>query len=238
MAEKFVRQFNKFIESINDAINLKDSNRLIENISKIHEDLWWNYKKINGTSAGFYGIDEYIVFAAFKKFIKSLNNNQEFKDEKINKDLHFFKLEKNNKVLSIYRSSSLRHFPKEAKNQLFKNECNHAPDIAILKEQNNNFKLVAVVEIKNYLDKPAMDSAISTLSQIREAVRDDSTRYVLFSFGSISVKNEKTIESLKKFQENENNFFITNEGSKNKKSELKVRNLSEFFNNIKNEIVL
>ncbi len=134
MIEKIIYQFDQFLKTIEDEINLKD-NELTKQISDIHNGLWNNYKGKNGTSAGFYGIDEYIVFSTFKKFIENLNEPQKFKIQSIDgtKDLRFFKLESNNKCLSIYRASSLKHFPPEAKSQLFKNNSKfRAPDIVIL----------------------------------------------------------------------------------------------------------
>lgn len=246
MTEKLIQQFNQFVKIIDkkviEFINLKD-NELTKHISSIQWRLWKNYKEINGISAGFHGISEYIVFSTFKRFIEDLNEPQRFRVQPINRDLRFFELTKNNKVLRIYRAASLKHFPISLK-------PNRAPDIGILKKEGNNFKLVAVIEIKNYLDKGSTNSAIDILSQIQQAIKDDYTKYAIFSFGRISVKDEETRERLKKFQENKNSFLITNERGneeigldfsilkENKKRQFKVIDLSEFFNVIKDEIVL
>jgi len=248
VAEKIVRQFNQFIEIIDKEtmrfINLKDS-KLTKHISIIQWELWKNYKKINGTSAGFHGISEYIVFSTFKKFIENLNKPQKFKPKKINRDLCFFELEKTNKIIRVYRASSLKHFPTHS-------ELNRAPDIAILKKERNNFRPIAIIEIKNYLDKGSLSSAIKILSEIQtqEEFKDEHTKYALFSFGKISVRDRKTLDSLKKFQEKKNNFLITNEEGieeikldflmpkNNKKMEFKVVDLSEFLSIIKNDLTL
>ncbi len=246
MTEKIIQQFNQFIKTVDDKItefiNLKD-NKLTKHISSIQWELWKNYKGINGTSAGFHGISEYIVFSTFKNFIEDLNKPQKFKSKIINNDLRFFELEKNNKILRIYHDSSLKHFPIHSK-------LNRAPDIAILKKESNAFKPVTVIEIKNYLDKGSINSAIEILSQIQEEFKDDHTKYALFSFGRISVGDEKTIDSLKKFQGNKNSFIITNEEGNeevkldflmprnNKKMEFKVIDLSEFISIIKDEVIL
>lgn len=246
MTEKIIQQFNQFIKTVDDkilkVINLKDY-KLTKHISSIQWELWKNYKEINGTSAGFHGISEYIVFSTFKNFIEHLNKPQKFKSQIINRDLRFFELEKNNKILRIYRASSLKHSSVPSK-------LNRAPDIAILKKESGAFKPVAIIEIKNYLDKRSINSAIEILSQIQEEFKDDHTKYVLFSFGRISVRDEKTIDSLKKFQENENSFLITNEEGdeevklvflmpkNNKEMEFKVVDLSDFFSIIKEEVIL
>lgn len=229
MTEKIIQQFIQFIKTVDDEIiefiNLKN-NELTKNISGIQWDLWKNYKKINGTSAGFHGISEYIVFSTFKNFIEDLNKPQKF-EPKVNRDLCSFKLEKNNKVLMIYRASSLKHIG-------FKS--NRAPDITIVRKEGDVLKPVAVIEIKNYLDKGSTNSAIEILSQVQERIEDEHTKYALFSFGKISVDDEKIKENLKKFTENKNNFLITNEEQKN--MEFKVIDLSEFFNIIKDEVIL
>lgn len=230
-SEKYIQQFDQFIKTIDKeiikSINSKN-NKLTKQISGIHRRLWENYKEINGTSAGLYGISEYIVFSTFKIFIEKLNKPQKFISRKINKDLRYFELKKNNKGLIIYRAASLKHFPIHLK-------LNRAPDIAILKKEGGKFKFVTVIEIKNYLDKGNINSAIDILSQIREAVKDSYTKYVIFSFGRISVKNGETQKRLMGFQENENNFLITNEAGNEK---FKVIDLSKFLNIIKNKIVL
>lgn len=241
-----IQQFDQFIKTVDEeitkSINLKD-NKLTKHISSIQWELWKNYKGINGTSAGFHGISEYIVFSTFKNFVEDLNKPQKFKSKIINRDLCFFELEKNNKFLRVYRASSLKHFPIDSK-------LNRAPDIAILKKESNAFKPVVIIEIKNYLDKGNINSAIKILSQIQEEFKGDYTKYALFSFGRISVGNEKTIDSLKEFQENKNRFLITNEEGNeevkldslmprdNKKVKFKVIDLSEFFSIIKDEVTL
>jgi len=245
MTEKFIQQFDQFIKIINNKIiefiNLQD-NKLTKHISSIQWELWKNYKEINGTSAGFHGISEYIVFSTFKNFIENLNKPKKFKSQIINRDLRFFELEKNNKVLRIYRASSLRHCPIRPK-------LNRAPDVAILKKEGDDFKSVAVIEVKNYLDKVSTRSAIDILSQIQDAFKDDCAKYALFSFGRVSVGDKEIIESLKKFPKNKNNFLITNEEgneevkldflmAKNKKTEFEVIDLSKFLSIIKDEVIL
>lgn len=233
MTKKNIEQFNQFIESIDDKITeyiTLNDNKLTGHISDIQWKLWENYKQIGGTSAGFHGISEYIVFAAFKKFIEILNKPQKFECKKINKDLRFFEVVKDNKRLRIYHSSSLKHFPVNTK-------LNRAPDIVILKKEQDNFELITVIEIKNGLDKGSINSAINILSQIRTHFKDDPTKYAIFSFGRISTNDTKTIEKLNRFQEIKNNFLITNEKS-NKECGFKVMDLSNFFEIIKDELML
>lgn len=250
--EKIITQFEQFTESIDERIlefiNSND-NKLTKHISSIHRGLWKNYKKINGTSAGFYGISEYIVFSAFKKFIEKENEPQKFSPKEINNNLCRFELENKNKSksLTIYRSSSLTHLHPKAKEKLFKksflnkvkdkSDKFRAPDVAVLKQEGDNFKLVAVIETKNYLDKGSTDSGIEILKQIQKTVKNDNTKYALFSFNKISVRHGKTIEGLKRFQENKNNFLITNDKD-NKKEEFEVVDLLDFFKKIKDEIKL
>lgn len=240
MTEKIIQQSNKFTETVDDEIREElikpEDNELTNNISSIHSSLWKNYKVFNGISAGFHGISEYIVFSTFKSFIENLNKPQKFNCQKINEDLRYFEMERNNKFLGIYRASSLGHFPDDAKTQLFMAKSKlRAPDIAILKKEANNFNLIAIIEIKNYLDRWCTDSGLGMLSQIREAVKNNYTKYALFSFGSIAVRNAKTIEELNKFQNKENNFLIT---LKRRNEEFDVIDLSEFLNIIKDELIL
>jgi hypothetical protein len=237
-----IHQFNQFIEAIDDRIldyiNLND-NELTRHIFGMQVELGNNYREINGTSAGFHGISEYIVFSACKNFIENLNKPKKFNPIKINRDLRFFELEKNDKTLSIYRSASMRHFADEAKGQLFRDNTKfRAPDIAILKKEGNIYKLVAVVEIKGYLDKGSADSAIEMLSQIREMSKDQYTKYALFSFSRISVGNEETIEHLKTFKNCESNFLVTVEKKNEDAADFAVIDLSQFFDSIKEIITL
>lgn len=254
MGESITEKFNQFIKAVDDKIiEFINSNKsLTKHISSIQLELWKNYKEINGTSHGFHGISEYIVFSTFKKFIELQNSQERFEPININRDLRFFELKNNNKVLKIYRASSLKHFPPKARKQLFKGGAKfRAPDIAILKQlkqEDDKFKLLAIIEIKNYLDKGSANSAIDMLLQIQEGCKDSHTKYALFSFGKISVKDEK--RRLKTFLENNNNFLITNEEGneeansdflipRNKKSiELKVIDLAEFLTLIKEELTL
>ncbi|RQW78995.1 MAG: hypothetical protein EHM14_10200 [Methanothrix sp.] len=247
MAEKYIQKFNEFNQSINDKIiefiNLND-NGLTENLLHIHQDLWNNYKNLTGTSAGFHGIDEHIVFLAFKYFIENLNYPQKFESKVLTRDLRSFEMEKNNKKLTIYRSSRLSHFPDDARIQIFKDGIKlRAPDIAILKKDGDIYTMIAAIEIKNFLDKSATNSAIGMLSQIRDASEGNHTKYALFSFDGIYVGND-TLESLKKFRydENRNNYLIItegrSEGSKDKKNMLDVVDLSQFFDGIKKDIEL
>ena len=80
--EYAMRTYKKRNKKTGEFINLVD-NELTENITKIHDSLWNNYKDLNGTSAGFHGFSEYIVFSTFKNFIESLNAPKKFKPEKI-----------------------------------------------------------------------------------------------------------------------------------------------------------
>jgi len=243
MAEGVIQQFDLFIERIDKQIIkfIKDKdNKLTKHISEIQWRLWKRYKEINGTSAGFHGISEYIVFSTFKKFIEELNK-QEFQAQPINRDLRYFELTRNNNILRIYRSASLRRYPVHL-------ELNRAPDIAILKEEEDNFNFVAVIEIKNYLDKGSTNSALDILSQVQEAVNDDRTKYAIISFGRVSVRHEETQEKLGEFQNKENNFLITNEGGNEelgldflRPRENKwegVVDLSEFLNTMKDKVML
>ena len=243
MTKRYIQQFNQFIKSIdneiNETIELKD-NKLTEHLSVIHDNLWYHYKDLTGTSAGFYGIDEYIVFSAFKYFIEDLNDRKKFVCEKINPCLYSFKLEYNNKKLTIYRSSSLNHLPLGARNQLFRDGLKlRAPDIAILKEEDGFYTTIAAIEIKNYLDKVATNSAIGMLSQIQKVkkpLNEDHTKYAIFSFGGIFVKGE-TAANVGAFLTNKNNFLIIN-NKKNTKNIFETIDLSQFFACIQKEMKL
>lgn len=225
MTEEIIQQFNLFIRKVDDEIikfiNLKD-NKLTEHISSIHEKLWKQYKEINGTSDGFWGIDEYIVFSTLKNFIENVNSPEKFKNFEINKDLRYFHLKKNNKILMIYRASKLEHIGFES---------DRAPDIIIVRKEDCVPKPVAVIEIKNYLDKRSTNSAIKMLGEVQKGLKDNHTKYVLFSFNKISVGDKKV---LKNFTEKQNNFLITNEGG----TEFKVVDLLKFFSIIKDEVKL
>ena len=196
VAEKYVQQFDEFDVSLKDKIieyvNLND-NRLTEYLSRIHQDLWNNYKILTGTSAGFHGIDEHIVFLAVKYFIEKQNDPQKFKIKKVESSNYLcsFEIGNDNKKLLIYRSSRLSHFPAEARKQLFIKDIKlRAPDIAILKKVGDSYTMVAAIEIKNYLDKSATNSAIGMLTQIRNASNGNNTntKYALFSFDGIYVR--------------------------------------------------
>jgi hypothetical protein len=237
MANEVILQFNEFVKAmdtkIKESIGSKD---LTEHISQIYWDLLNNYKEINGTSAGIHGFSEYIVFSAFKNYIEIQNTPQEFKY------LRQFELEKNDKKLIIYRSSSLSHLPNDARTQLFSGDSKlRAPDIAILKKENGNYKLIAVIENKNYLDKGSTDSAIEILSQIRSRTKDNHTKYAIFSPNGIFVGGgTETRKKLKDFVDIENNFLIINESvmKGRKKSEFNGIDLSQFFDLIREEIEL
>ena len=244
LPENYIQKFNEFSESINDkiieCINLND-NRLTEHLLHIHQKLWNNYKNLTGTSAGFSGIDEHIVFLAFKYFIENLNDPQKFECKKLrsSRDLCSFEMENNNKNLIMYRSSKLSHFPDEARNLLFKDGIKlRAPDIAILKKEDDIYTMIAAIEIKNYLDKSATNSAIGMLSQIRDASNGNHTKYALFSFDGIYVGDE-TAKNLKDFQNYKNNYLIVTEGrSKKRKNMFDVTDLSQFFDSIKKDLEL
>lgn len=118
----------------------------------------------------------------------------------------------------IYLSSSLNHLPVEARNLLFNDGSKlRAPDIVILKEDSGVYTIVAVIEIKNYLDKIATNSAIGLLSQIRAGKRpskEDYSKYAIFSFNGIFVK-EETATRVKDFSNFKDNYLIiTERGSK------------------------
>lgn len=233
MPEKVIQKFNQFIEEVDkkimEFIGLNNK-RLTQNISRIQGNLWRNYKEINGTSAGFYGIDEYIVFSTFKNFIEGLNSPQKFEPKEINKDLRFFELKKNNKVLIISRASSLKHININSERKA---------DISIVRREGNSLTPVAVIEIKNHLDKESAISAINILSQVQNDLKDDHTKYALFSFGRISVHDRGIRENLKSFANGNNNFIITNEQGNTRNNEgIKVVDLSCFLNIIKNEVKL
>ena len=233
----YIQKFDEFIKSIDNEIlkhlTSKDK-KLTEHISSIRENLWRYYKKIIGTSAGFYGIDEYIVFSTFKKFIEALNG-QEFRHPNLTNDLNFFELEKNKKVLSIYAASKLENTPLNPTSK-------RAPDIAILKKENGVVTPIAVIEIKNYPEGKQVISAIEMLSQIHANLKDDHTKYVLFSFGKLPVskgktKNESMERGIDSYLKNVNNLLITDEGEKSKWTS-KVKDLGEFLKSIREEASL
>lgn len=230
MTEKIIASLIDFTKSIDkktrEFINLGD-NELTENITKIHDSLWNNYKDLNGTSAGFHGFSEYIIFSTFKNFIESLNVPQKFKPEEINRDLRFFELKMRNKLLRIYRSASLKHYPIEL-------ESKRAPDIAILKKEKDNFNLIAVIEIKNYLDKDSLESGIKILSEIKEASNDRNIKYALFSFSRVHVRNNQALEKLHKYLEKENCYLIIQKLDE----KFKTIDLFEFFKVISCELTL
>jgi hypothetical protein len=140
--------------------------------------------------------------------------------------LRSYELKRNKKKLTIFHSSSLSHLPNDAKRQLFTNGSKlRAPDIAILKEEDSKFKLIAVIEIKNYLDKSSTNSAIKILSQIREINKDNNTKYAIFSSNGISIRSET---SLKNILFDKNTFLIINREKmqNHKKIEFNVIDLS------------
>jgi len=229
--ERVTYQFNRFIESIDATteflIRLND-NRLTDHISIINYELWKLYKEINGTSAGTYGISEYIVFSTFKNYIEKLNKPLKFYPKRINKDLYFFELKKKEKVLNLTRSSKLDHIGLKSTRR---------PDIALVKEEGGILQIIAIIEIKNYLDKRSANSALNILSEIEKDLNDTKTKYVIFSFNKISVEDK---EELKMFSEKENCFLITYEKNNNKeiKDRINLVDLSELFDSIKDSLIL
>jgi hypothetical protein len=249
VAEKYIQQFDEFDVSLKDKIikyvNLNDE-RLTEHLSRIHYDLWNNYRILTGTSAGFHGIDEHIVFLAIKCFIEKQNDLQKFKIKKVESRTYLCSVEigNNNKKLLIYRSSRLSHFPAEAREQLFIKDIKlRAPDIAILKKDGDTYTMIAAIEIKNYLDKSATNSAIGMLTQIRNASQGNNTntKYALFSFDGIYV-GDKIAKNLEEFLNDENSCIIVTKGNTRKSNEkynmFKVVDLSQFFDMIKKDIEL
>lgn len=234
MEHKIVRAFNEFIKTTDDEISTlvtSGSTRLTSDILDIHSPLWYNYKAIGGTSAGFYGIDEYILFSAFKCFAESLNAPQKFECRILNRDRRSFELKRDAKSLEIYHAASLKLLPVEAQKSLFINKKKYpAPDLAILKKEGEIFRLVAVIEMKNFLDKGGLEGGLKMLSEIREITIDDNTKYALFSFGPVSVHNDEILNKLKNYQNQKNNYLITNE---KKNSNIRAIDLSEFFEIIK-----
>jgi len=234
MTKKIFEQFNQFIKTIDERIlefiNIKDQ-KLTEHISGIHKGLWKNYKEINGISTGFHGISEYIVFSTFKNFIQNLNNPQKFIPKMINKDLRYFELEKNDKILKISRASKLEHIGLKSK---------RAPDISIVLKENKLLKPIAIIEVKNYFDKGSAKSAIEILNQVREEINYNNSKYAIFSFSKISVRDKEVRDKLKRFSENNNNSVITNETEFNneKNIEFNIIDLSDFFTIIENEVKL
>jgi hypothetical protein len=249
VAERYIQQFDEFDVSLEDKIieyvNLND-NGLTKNLLLIHQNLWNNYKILTGTSAGFHGIDEHIVFLAVKYFVEKLNYPQKFESIKLepSSDLRSFEIGNDNKKLIIYRSLRLSHFPAEAKRQLFKEDIKlRAPDIAILKKEGNIYTMVAAIEIKNYLDKNATNSAIGMLTQIRNASNGNhtNTKYALFSFDGIYVGDE-IAKNLEEFLNDKNSCIIVTEGKTTERirkyNMFKVIDLSQFFDIIKKDIEL
>ena len=238
ISDKIVHQFKRFIKDVDDEILsgiTEPRNRpLTDCLSNISHRLWMSYKDINGTSAGFYGIDEYIVFSSFKSFIEYHNKPLKFQPRILNKDLRFFELNKRNRSLHIYRSAKLSHLPKDSKAQLLKEKAKYrTPDIVILKTEEGHFKLIAVIEVKNYLDKGNTESGIEILLQVNDTVKDPDTKYALYSFSRIAVRDAKTLEKLIKFQKEKNNYLITKkDGIKG----LEIIDLSDFFDVLKDDI--
>lgn len=240
MSEKIVHQFKIFIEAIDGEILVGITEpknlALTDYLLNISHRLWMSYKDINGISAGFHGVDEYIVFSSFRSFIEYHNKPLKFQPRILNRDLRYFELNKPNRFLHIYRSANLTHLPKDSKAHLLREKAKYrAPDIVILKKTEGHFKVVAIVEVKNYLDKSSAEFGIEILTQSKESIRDPDTKYVLFSFGRITVRDQKTIEKLLKFQKEKNNYLIT---KKNGVQGLKIIDLSEFFDVLKDNITI
>jgi len=142
MISLIISKFDEFIHYINIAIKKylqKGDRELTRFLWSIQTELWKNYKIINGTSAGFLGIAEYIVFSAVKNFIELLNKEKRdvsmFVPKEINNDLYYFELANEKNSLKIYRSARLTHIP-------IKININRAPDIVILKEINKQAKII------------------------------------------------------------------------------------------------
>lgn len=229
MSEGYVKQFNNFFDAIDKEILKSIQNNdseLTLKLCEIHQNLWNNYKEENGTSAGFHGISEYIVFSAFKSYIIHLNNGY-FKAIRINKDLKYFKLEKNNKEILIYRSASLTH--------VSNTYVNRAPDIAIFRKDSGDEepKPIAIVEIKNYLDKGSAKSALNIIEKVGGPIKNTGTKYAIFSYGGLYLKEGKVLNKFKGF-DNGNNFLILNSDKSCK--DCKITDLSEFLRVIKNDV--
>jgi len=248
VAERYIQQFDEFDVSLKDKIIEyfnRDDQRLTEHLSSIHYDLWNNYRILTGTSAGFHGIDEHIVFLAVKYFVENLNYPRKFESIKLKLSnyLRSFEIGDDNKKLIIYRSLRLSHFPAEARKQLFNEGIKlRAPDIAILKKDGDTYTMIAAIEIKNYLDKSATNSAIGMLTQIRNASRGNNTntKYALFSFDGIYV-SDKIANNLKESLDENICIVVTKgktKGSNEKYIKFGAIDLSQFFNIIKEDLKL
>ncbi len=242
MPEEIHQQLYVLFETIDTEIKNELSeigqSTLTLSLSKIHSKLWESYKEVFGISTGFYGIDEYLIFSCIKCFIEKLNPPSKFQCKGLadSIDIRFFELEKENRSILLYHSSNLRHFPNKAKHQLFFSKKKfRAPDISILKRVNNEFELVAIVEIKNFLDKSSTENAIKLLTEIREDARCEGTKYVLFSFGKISVKDKKVLEDLRSYVALKNNYLIA---MKRTNEEFKIVDLAELLFDIKGSVSL
>lgn len=241
MTKKFIQDFKQFINTIDnlilDFIRLND-NSLTKNISSLQWQLWKYYKVINGNSAGFHGISEYIVFSAFKNFIEENNKPHKFEARKNTKDNCIFKLENKSNSIIISRGSR-KHIGFESK---------RSPDITILRKEKENIQTVTVIEIKNILDKQNVKSAINILSDIQNELNEQHIKYSIFSFSSLSLRDKETLNILKLFADTKNNFMITNEEGNeelglrflkpqyNKNKDFNIIDLSQFFKLIKDDI--
>ena len=266
--EAIINQFNQFTKSIDyriaKFIKSKDK-QLTMNIAILHVEFWGKLKEINGTSAGFSGLSEYIVFSVFKKYIEDLNGKK-FESKPIDKnrkktDLHCFGFKKNKKTLEIYRSSNLKHYPNPINS---KSEEAHqypkqapAPDIGIVKKEGQKTELIAVIEIKNVLDGTGLKSAldmIDRVSTIGSSLENNQTKYAIFSFGPISADLNKLKDKWAKFKKDgEKNSLITynvsykdireyllgnNSTLRNNTPKHGSIDLSEFLNKIKDKLTL
>jgi|GEM_PF-5319032 len=240
ITEQFELFFQKIDTEVEQLINPLPKKGLTNKISKIHGTLWAKEKLLKGNSTGLYGISEYIVFSVFRTFIK-MQNKSIFCPSKIESDkdenLRKFVLEKNGKKIIIYNNCSTIHYPPE----LFNNGLKAVPDVAILRQDENGFHLVAVIEIKNYLDRAAAESGKKFLEKIKDGTNDESTKYALFSFNPIATKN---IVELKTFSSDDNNFLIAKRSEDDKPylqqrhEDCGVKDLSVFLEEIKDRVIL
>ena len=246
MSNKVTKAFIYFLKEIDSEVQAalrNERNNLTQELARIQWSLWKQYKNFNGTSAGFYGISEYIVFSSVRLFIEQLNHPKIFARNKLSTDLFSFYIVNKNRSIEIFRSASTKYL-------MTNSSFNRVPDIMIAERKDGKYSLIAIIEIKNVLDKPSVIAGLKMITQIQNEFKYGDIKYALFSFLSLSLKEENTLKQLTNFSNRKNCFLITNtkgnkelnltflEPKEEVNEEIKNYDFRDFLKSIKSRVII
>ena len=246
MSDKVIKAFNYFLKEIDSEVQAalrNERNNLTQELARIQWSLWKQYKNYNGTSAGFYGISEYIVFSSVRQFIEHLNQPKVFVRNKLSTDLFSFCIGNKNRSIEIFRSASTKYL-------ITNSPFHRVPDIMIAEKIDGKYYLIAIIEIKNVLDKPSVLAGLKMITQIQNEFKYEDIKYALFSFLILLLKEENALKRLTNFSNRKNCFLITNtkgnkelnltflEPKEKVNEEIKNFDFRDFLKSIKSRIIV